>query len=249
MTKLICADCRHENEAERIYCHNCGGRLDRTGLTKTREDKAETDSQSQQHLQKMLDPRRGQTKALVLKSLKILGGAFALAVVIQLLLPPDLPKVVKSDSMAPMINMDLLSALENPNPSRLTYSQEQVNSYVASSIRRTNSPAKEGFFPLQRIYLQLEEGLCGVNAGYAFMGFPLYAGGSYQVAVTGGKVSSTCRRGYCGRMPIHPALMNSLGFLLHKVSATLEREQKQVARCSGIEFHPESVTLFTAPQG
>ena len=34
MTKLICPDCQHENELERIYCHNCGARLDRTGLIK-----------------------------------------------------------------------------------------------------------------------------------------------------------------------------------------------------------------------
>jgi len=30
MTKIVCGECRHENEAERIYCHNCGERLDRS---------------------------------------------------------------------------------------------------------------------------------------------------------------------------------------------------------------------------
>lgn len=33
MTKLVCAECRHENEAERIYCHNCGECLDRSAVS------------------------------------------------------------------------------------------------------------------------------------------------------------------------------------------------------------------------
>lgn len=30
--KLICTQCNHENEVERIYCHNCGSKLDRSQL-------------------------------------------------------------------------------------------------------------------------------------------------------------------------------------------------------------------------
>ena len=33
MTKLVCAECRHENEAERTSCHNCGERLDRSAVS------------------------------------------------------------------------------------------------------------------------------------------------------------------------------------------------------------------------
>ena len=250
MTHLVCPDCRHENEVERIYCHNCGGRLDRSALRKEKgiDDEKDADD-TQKHLGRMFDPQRGRTRALVRKFFSILAGAFALAVVIQLLLPPDLPAQVKSDSMAPMINMDLLSALENRTPPRLTYSQEQVNSYISGLLRRANSPAKEGFFPMRRLFVQLNEGTCRVNAGYSFFGLPLFTGGVYEVTLGQGKIVTNCRGGYCGRMPIHPALMSQLGFLLHKVSATLDREQKQLARLNGIEFHPESVNLIVAPQG
>src|SRR6516225_2034765 len=30
--QLTCPDCQRENEAERIYCHDCGARLDRSAL-------------------------------------------------------------------------------------------------------------------------------------------------------------------------------------------------------------------------
>ena len=35
MTKLICPECQHENEPERMYCHSCGARLDRSKLAPT----------------------------------------------------------------------------------------------------------------------------------------------------------------------------------------------------------------------
>ena len=47
-------------------------------------------------------------------------------------------------------------------------------------------------------------------------------------------------------MPIHPFVMQHLGFLLGKTWTTLDREKKQVSRLAGIEFHPQSVTLIVA---
>ena len=36
MTKLACTECQHENEVQRIYCRNCGAKLDRFALLETR---------------------------------------------------------------------------------------------------------------------------------------------------------------------------------------------------------------------
>jgi hypothetical protein len=36
MTKLVCTECKHENEAQRIYWHNCGAKLGRSALLETR---------------------------------------------------------------------------------------------------------------------------------------------------------------------------------------------------------------------
>jgi hypothetical protein len=54
MTKLVCAECRHENEAERIYCHNCGERLDRSAVSA--QKKAQDPQEVHRRLQKMLGP-------------------------------------------------------------------------------------------------------------------------------------------------------------------------------------------------
>jgi hypothetical protein len=248
VTKLVCPDCRHENEPERIYCHNCGARLERSALIKEKVAADVSGAQAREHLKKMFAPRRGGGKRAVVKFLKILLGAVCLAVIIQMILPPDLPPQPNEIGFAPMINMDMASAIESHRPAQLIYKEEQVNGYLAASVRRSNSPAKEGYFPLTRIFVKFEEGICGINIERQLLGFSIYYGSSYRVTVENGKIASANTEGYIGRMPIHPVLMKSAAALLFsKTWATLARERKDVARLVGIEFHPQSVTLVIAP--
>lgn len=246
MTKLICPDCRHENEPERIYCHNCGGRLDRSAIRKEKAEAGESSEMAQARLKQMFDPARGRNKAIAVKLGKVIGGALLAAVLVELLLPPDLPPDVKSQSLAPMISMDLLSAIESHQPPQLVYSQQQVNDYLASSIHRSNSPAKEGYLPIHRLFAQFDEGLFRIDAAYSFFGLPLHNSGLYRVQIDQGKMVANCAGGYIGRMPIHPLLMRGLGFLLDKTWTALDREKKQISQLAGIEFHPQSVTLIVA---
>ncbi|MGH7938011.1 MAG: hypothetical protein ACRD5Z_14885 [Bryobacteraceae bacterium] len=245
MTKLVCPDCRHENEAERIYCHNCGARLDRSAL-KAKSAPVDSTESTREHLQKMFAADPGRNKRILLRVLKIILGAFCLAVIIQMLLPPDSPVEKKGDAFAPMINMELFTALQSHQPPRLTYSQEQVNGYLASTIRRSNSPAKQGFLPIDRIFVQFEEGVCRVNVRQAFFGFPLSDGSFYRVSVDGGKIDAKNTGGYIGRMPISPFIMRGLGVIFHNTWTTLARDRQSIAKLAGIEFHPQSVTLVTA---
>jgi hypothetical protein len=245
VTKLICPDCRHENEPERIYCHNCGARLDRSAVKKERMAAEEPRVVTQARLKRMFDPTRGRSTRIALKLVKVILGALVLALVIQMLLPPDLPTETKNDSFAPMISMDLLSALESRRPQQLVYSQDQVNSYLASLIRRKDSPAKEGFLPIRRIFARFDEGVCRIYASYSFFGLPLYVSGCYSVRIESGKLIATCHGGSFGRLPIDPALMNQLDVVLRKTWKTVDRERKQITQLAALEFHPQSVSFIT----
>jgi hypothetical protein len=245
VTKLVCPDCQHENEAERVYCHNCGARLEHGALLEEKVAKEDAGARSRKHLQKMLRPGRGRGKLTAIKFGKLLLGALSLAVVIQMILPPDLPPQPKAPDFAPMINMDLVSALSSHSPAQLVYNEEQVNAYLASTVRRSNSPAREGFFPLRRIFVKFEDGLCAINIERQFVGLSIYGGSAYRVSIENGKIVSASANGYIGRMPIHPALLRGLDLLFGKAWDTLARERNGVAKLAGIEFHPQSVTLLT----
>ena len=245
MTKLVCPDCKHENEPERIYCHNCGARLERNASVKENLADEGAAERSRKHLEKMFRPGRGQGKSTAIKVGKLLLGALCLALVIQSILPPDLPPEPKSFTFAPMINMDLVSAVSNHSPAQLVYNEEQVNAYLAASVHRNNSPAREGFFPLRRLFVKFDEGICAINIERRVLGLSLYSGSAYRVSIEEGKLVSANAGGYLGRMPIHPALMRGLDLLFGKAWETLGRERNEVAKLAGIELHPQSVTLIT----
>ncbi|MBA3962441.1 MAG: hypothetical protein H0X40_11140 [Chthoniobacterales bacterium] len=140
--------------------------------------------------------------------------------------------------------MDLLSALQARNPARLTYSSEDVNAYLMAALKRKDSPAKEGFFPIQRLHAQFDEGTCSLHMARSFVGLTISEGATYGVDINNGTIVASCESGYVGRMPIQPQLMRGLNFMFHRVWETLDRERKQIAKLAGLEFHPNSVTLI-----
>ena len=93
-TKIACSECRHENEPERIYCHNCGARLDRT--VAIRQKAAEDPQETHRRLQKMLGPPNQVRRNFFAVSKLVLAAAIVAALV-QIALPPDVPPQAEDD--------------------------------------------------------------------------------------------------------------------------------------------------------
>src|SRR3982751_559120 len=133
--KLICQECQRENEPERIYCHDCGARLDRSGLAKvksTEEDPRET----HRRVAKMFDPGRAKLRQRFFQGSKLLLGALAVAVIIQIVRPPDIPERPKATLMLQsQINLELENAALDPRVPPLRYSDDQVNAYLTYVLK------------------------------------------------------------------------------------------------------------------
>jgi len=93
MTKLTCAECRHENEAERIYCHNCGERLDRSAVAAQR--KAPDPQEAHRRLQKLLGPPNRLRQNFFAVS-KLALVAAIVAALLEIALPPVVPPPTKT---------------------------------------------------------------------------------------------------------------------------------------------------------
>jgi hypothetical protein len=245
MNRITCSECQHANEPERVYCHNCGARLDRTKVIQEKAAQAPAKKQNR-HLEKMLNPRRGRVLRATAKLLKTVIGAGICAGIIVMLLPPELPPEPKSYMFAPMISMDLTSALSSHRTDPLVYDEAQVNSFIASNLRRKDSPAKEGYFPLERVLVRFEEGICAITTKRMLFGYPIYSGGSYRVSIDNGKIMATGTGGFIGRLVLPSSLMKVVAPLLEKTWSTLGRERNSVSRLAAIEFHPQSVSLIAA---
>lgn len=245
MIKLICPECRRENEAERIYCHDCGARLDRTSLAKI-APKGENAQETQRRLRTMLDPQRAKMRLMFFKISKVVLGAFAAAAILQMIIPPDAPPRPKTGDFPPQINLDIENAAMNQNAPPLQYTEAQVNAYLGSALR-SKQAALSKLLQFERAFVSFDENVCRVTAQRSLFGFSVYTTTSSKVALENGTLKASNNGGKIGRLRIHPLLMKYADPLFGDLWTALDRERKAVAKMNAIEFHPQAVVLIPKP--
>jgi hypothetical protein len=241
MIKLICPECRRENEAERIYCHDCGARLDRTALAKI-APKGEDVKETQKRLKTMLDPQRAKIRHLFFKTSKVILGALATAAIIQMILPPDVPPRPKTGDFPPQITLDLENAVLNHSTAPLQYTETQVNAYLGSALKSKQS-ALSKLLQFERAMVKFDENVCAITAERSLFGFSLFTTTSSKVTLQNGTLSAANNGGSIGRLPIHPLVMKYADPLFADLWTALDRERKIVAKMGSIEFRPQAVVL------
>jgi hypothetical protein len=246
MIKLICPECRRENDPERIYCHDCGARLDRSALAKS-APKVEDAKETQRRLRMILDPQRKQMRLLFFKVSKVILGAFAVAAVVQMLRMPDVPPRAKMGDFPPQIGLDLENAAMKHGAAPLQYTEAQVNAYLGSALK-SKQAALSKLLQFERAIVKFDENVCRVTAERSLFGFSIFATTSSSVSLENGTLSASNKGGSIGRLPVHPLLMKYTEPLLFgDLWTALDRERKSVAKMNAIEFRPQAVVLTPKP--
>jgi hypothetical protein len=173
---------------------------------------------------------------------KLLLGACALAVLIEMLRPPaGLPERPKSLELQ-QISLDLEKATTSHSAAPLQYSTDQVNAYLAN-VTRTKAAALSKFLQFERALVTFDEGVCGITVERSLLGFSVFHTISNNVALRSGTLTATNNGGSIGRMPIHPMIMKYGDILFTDLWAVLDREKKLVSKMGTVEFHPKLVIL------
>lgn len=244
--KLICPDCRRENEQERIYCHDCGARLDRSPLAKIKDGpKDEDPKETQRRLKSMIDPQGAKVRRQFFQGSKLLLGAMALAALVQMIRTPDLPERLKSGEMPTPINLDLETLSTDTAGGVLRYSDEQVNDYLAYALR--SKPALNKYLKFERAIVAFGEGSCEVTAVRSLLGLPLSTSAFMKPRLENGELVVSSQGGRIGRLPVHPSLKDLTKVLFADVRAALDRERKSIVKLGGMELYPKQI-VFTAKQ-
>src|SRR5438067_13528473 len=95
---LTCPECRHENEIERIYCHSCGARLDRSALSARKMPQTEAPEEIQRRVQQMFNQRKARIRSLLLQALKLTLEAGVTAIVVEMMITSDVKPKTYSDN-------------------------------------------------------------------------------------------------------------------------------------------------------
>ena len=240
--KLLCPECRRENEPERIYCHDCGARLDRSALAKvkpTEDDPKDT----QKRLRGLLDGRRARLRQRFFLWSKLILGALAAAAIVQMLRLPDLPEPPNTPIFAPQIGLDLENAATNPSAGPLTYSDEQVNAYLASTLR-SKQAALSKYLSFGRAVVTMEQGYGSLTVQRSLFGHPVSTTAIATVRLQDGALAATARGGRIGRLPVHPLLMQYGGFLFADLLEVLQRERRSIGKLGTVELQPKTVIFL-----
>ena len=245
MIKLICPECRRENEAERIYCHDCGARLDRSALAKE-APKGEDVKDTQRRLKNLLDPQGAKMRLLFFKVSKVILGALVAAAIVQMILPPDVPPRAKTGEFPPQIGLDLENAAMSHGAAPLQYTEAQVNAYLGGALK-SKQAALSKLMQFERAVVTFDETVCRITAERSLFGVSFYTTTSNKVILQDGKLIASNNGGSIGRLPIHPLLMKYADPLFGDLWAALDRERKSVAKMNAIEFHPRAVVLTPKP--
>src|SRR5436853_2852094 len=131
VSKIFCSECQRENEAERVYCHECGARLDRSTVVAKKEPPTDV----RKRVRKMFDPQWARIRAFFFKTSRVVLAAGAAGLVAAMALPPELPAQSKTEVLASQVRLDMEAALEKHQPAQMDFSEEQVNAYLSSALK------------------------------------------------------------------------------------------------------------------
>jgi hypothetical protein len=246
MATLTCAECGFVNEAERVYCHNCGKKLDRSLIPKEDVKTGESASKARKRIQKMTNPGSNP----VLREFKaLLQTLFWAAVVACLVLAsrkPDGVPDTRPELGSRMIAGELLDAVSSPGARAVAFSEAEINQHFRTL------KAKEGTVPgirFERAFVNLLPGVVRTSAQYSMWGYPFYAGISHHLEVKAGKFTPTLIGGNFGRLQVHPEIMQYIDWGFQSLWPAFKREQDHMQRMQSITIEKGKITLVTRPPG
>lgn len=245
--KLTCGQCGYSNEPERVYCHNCGSKLDRSVLPKVEEEKKEESAdQARKRVAKMTNPSATSLGREVWTFCKTIGFAAVAAGLILAARQPDGVPGTKMDVLPRMISMEIHEALSAPQPRALTYTDADVNAALLKAVK-----AKEGLVPgvqFKRMYVNfLGHNTLRTSTEQSLWGYPIHSGMTFRVGVVEGKFRADCVGGNFGRLRVHPLIMERIDFAFQKLWATLKREREQMDRMQAVTVDKGRISLVTRP--
>ena len=243
---LPCGQCGYENEAERVYCHNCGAKLDRTLLPKQEEGstKMETPEQARKRIAKMTNPKQqGGVMREVKAACNVLIYSAILAAVYLLVKKPEGVPEVSKELPQRFISDEMMEVVNAPQPKRVDFSESDVNGYLQQRLKSKDGGTAGMEF--KRAYVNLLPGVIHIGSEQELFGMAFYSGVLYRLEVKGGKFTPVIVGGNFGRLAVHPLAMQYLDFFFQKLWGLLPNERKQMDRMQTVAVQKGTITLVS----
>lgn len=246
---LSCKNCGYANEGERVYCHNCGTKLDRSLLPPPSEP-VETLAKKQRRIRKIVMPSRGVFVGAGKTLIYTVLWSMVTAAAILTLLPPDgIPPEKKKDDLLDVrgLTSELEDDIQTSAPVKVTMTEAEINDYLQYTVKPAPSAMVGDSVGFERTFVKLEEGMIRITAEGKVFNHPIYSTIYYRLGIKGDKLDATVQGGNFGRLRIHPNLMVNIAPVFGNLWAALKRDKRALDHCQSIEVHADHVDVVTVP--
>ncbi len=252
LPSLTCSECGHLNEGERIYCHNCGVKLDRSAVLAEEQKKKESTppEKTQERVKKLINPNSGQSAygvgSFIKSALRTLFLAALVALLISMMLPPvDVPPMPELAATKPL--PELITTLSNAPPNmRLVLKESDINDYFRATVRMGKAEGMlANAIEFQRIYTEIEPDGIELTLQRALYGYPVYVSARYQLEIVGQKLEATQVSGSIGRLVVPAPAFKYFEKLLDPVWETFKDEREKMNHLGKIETAQDELILYS----
>jgi hypothetical protein len=245
---LPCAQCGFVNEAERVYCHNCGSKLDRSVLPVHDEHGEDSPERARKRISKMTNPKAGFVFQEAKTFLKIELSAVLVAALFLIAQKPEGVPEEKKASIQRLINSDMMEAMQSPKPSLISFTEDDVNQHLKKTVktRETMMPGVE----ISRVFAVFTPGVIRMGTENSLFGYPIYAEIAFHVEMKEGKFTTSIVAGNLGLLAVDPRLMRYCEALLFQGTwDALKRERGQMDKMERVDVKKGEISLVTKGGG
>jgi hypothetical protein len=239
------------NEPERVYCHNCGSKLDRSLLPKAESKAVEHPEKMRKRVEKMTNPRAGWFGREIKTLVKVAFFSALLAAAVDFFWPPeDLPDMSKKPEEIRLVSSDMMEALGSLTPAKVSFSDSDINHYLKQPLAKPQDTVIPGV-QLVHAYVACKPGVLHIFEEFSAFGFPTYARIDFKLAVKNGKFTTDIVGAAFGRLSIDPQLMQyaatqqTVDYPFGTLWTSLQRERKQMDKLQSITVGDGRIDLVS----
>lgn len=246
MNKIKCTECGYENEPERVYCHKCGVKLDRSLLPKE-PDKPDPGKVRKQ-VKRLTQPNSGFFVGFWKKLFATLLWAVIVAALIQIVRPPkDVPEMPDANSVtaAQPISLILEDAILKGNGTPIHLKAKDINDYLFENLHSKGAGALNDYVKFARAFVVPRDGALAITVQNSVFEFPIYATTFYslQIKEDGSGLEAENLGGQFGRLPVHPLLMPYLNLPTKNLWNAMKREKRLMDQLASVEVTKDGIVL------
>jgi hypothetical protein len=239
--KLVCAQCGYENEPERVYCHNCGTKLDRSVLPRDTQTQQETLAETRRRIRKMTRP--GTFGPTAKTFFKTIFWAAILAAILLLIRKPSNLLTREQEALANIVSGQIDAAIDAPQSVAVQATGADISQHVRTRVKSVNAIP---FAKFKRAFATLEDKKIIFGVEQDLFGYPMFTTMEYEPMVVDGQFVPNKTALYIGRLGVPPQI-TALDGIFNKFWAGLKREQKLIEKAKSITITKDRAILVTKP--